>query len=54
MIINKIALFINDSIINLYDKGIHFYQILIGLFIFNLIIYIICKMLIESKKVRYY
>ena len=53
MIINEMALFVNNMIQNLYSKNIQFYQILIGLFIFNLIIYIICKMLIESKKVRY-
>lgn len=53
MIINEMALFVNNMIQNLYSKNIQFYQILIGLFIFNLIIYIVCKMLIEAKKVRY-
>lgn len=53
MIINEMALFVNNMLQNLYSKNIQFYQILIGLFIFNLIIYIVCKMLIEAKKVRY-
>lgn len=53
MIINEMALFVNSMVQNLYSKNIQFYQIIIGLFIFNLIIYIVCKMLIEAKKVRY-
>lgn len=53
MIINQIALFVNQMILNLYSKGIQFYKIIIGLFIFNVIIYIICKMIIEMKKVRF-
>ena len=46
MIINKIALLVNNFIVDLYSRNIHFYQILIGLFIFNICIYIIrriCK-----------
>lgn len=46
MIINNIALLINNFIINLYEQGLHFYQIIIGMFIFNVILYIIrtiCK-----------
>lgn len=41
MIINKIAAIVNETIINLYSSGIKFYQVLIGLFIFNCLIYII-------------
>lgn len=41
MIINILANIINNLVINLYNSGIHFYQILIGLFIFNYIIYLI-------------
>lgn len=54
MIINNIALLINNMIINLYSKGITFYQIIIGLFIFNIIIYYISKLLIEARKVKFY
>lgn len=44
MIINKMAEIVNNMMINLYNSGIHFYQILIGLFIFNFLVYIIRKM----------
>lgn len=54
MIINKIALLVNEMIKSLYSNGLHFYQIIIGMFIFNIIIYIICKFIIESGKVRFY
>lgn len=53
MIINKLALFINDFIINLYSNDIKFYQIIIGMFIFNFLIYSICRLISLSKK-RYY
>lgn len=46
MIINKMAEIVNNFIVDLYSRNIHFYQILIGLFIFNICIYIIrriCK-----------
>lgn len=39
MIINNITSLINDMIITLYSYDIKFYQILIGLFIFNFIIW---------------
>lgn len=39
MIINDLASIVNNIIINLYSNGIHFYQILLGLFIFNFLIY---------------
>lgn len=54
MIINQVALLVNDTIRTLYLNGLHFYQIIIGMFIFNIIIYIICKFIIESGKVRFY
>lgn len=53
MIINQIASLINNVIINLYAKNIPFYVILIGLFIFNLIIYYITKLIIEARKVKF-
>lgn len=39
MIINEIAHMYNNLLINLYSSGIHFYQIILGLFIFNFILY---------------
>lgn len=54
MIINQIALLVNDTINTLYLNGLHFYQIIIGLFIFNIIIYLICKFVVEMGKVRFY
>lgn len=39
MIINEIAHIYNDFLIELYSNGIHFYQIIIGLIIFNFILY---------------
>lgn len=41
MIVNNIFSLINDFVKGLYSSGIHFYQIIIGLFIFNVIIYIL-------------
>ena len=41
MIINKIALIFNDFVINLYSSGIKFHEILIGLFVFNFLVYVI-------------
>ena len=54
MIINELAQIINSIIIKLYSNNINFYEILIGLFIFNIIIYSICRLIKESKKARYY
>lgn len=53
MIINKIAMIINNMIIKLYSMGISFYQVLLGLFIFNILVYIVIKIILEMKKVRY-
>lgn len=53
MIINKIALLVNDFIIKLYSNDIKFYQIIIGMFIFNFLIYSICNLIRISKK-RYF
>ncbi len=53
MIINDIANLVNTMILNLYSKGITFYQILIGLFIFNIIIFYISKLLIQARKVKF-
>lgn len=43
MIINNIANIINQTIKELYSQGIHFYQVILGLIILNIIIYFICK-----------
>lgn len=51
MIINNIALAVNDMIISFQNSGISFSIILIGLFIFNFIIFILCKMIQEAKGV---
>lgn len=53
MIINNLALMINDLILNLYNNGIYFYQILIGLFIANFSIYYICYMLKKINKIKW-
>lgn len=39
MIINEIARMYNNLLVNLYSNGIHFYQIIIALFIFNFLLY---------------
>ena len=39
MIINNLASIINNFITSLYNSGIHFYQIILGLFIFNVLVY---------------
>ncbi len=39
MIINDLAYTVNNLVKNLYSKDIHFYQIIIGLLIFNFILY---------------
>lgn len=41
-IINKMALLVNDIVIYFNENNIGFYQILIGLFIFNFLVYVIC------------
>lgn len=53
MIINNIAKIYNESIINLYNNGISFYQVIVGLFIFNVIIYSLCKLLKIGTKIYY-
>ena len=53
MIINILASLINDFIENLYNSGIKFYIILIGLFIFNFIIFIICRIIKLAKSPNY-
>ena len=53
MIINKIAYSINNFIIILYSRGISFYEIIIGMFIFDFIIFIICKFLKKIKRIKY-
>lgn len=47
MIINYLALVVNNFLIDL--QGIPFYIILIGLFIFNIIIYILTELLVTMK-----
>lgn len=41
MIINNLAEIINNFVKSLYSSDIHFYQIIIGLFIFNILIYLL-------------
>lgn len=53
MIINNIALAVNNMIISLQNEGISFSTIFIGLFIFDFIIFLICKMLQEAKGVYF-
>jgi hypothetical protein len=53
MISNQIASLINNMIIILYSNGIHFYQIIIGLLVFNVIVYNLCNLIRESKKVHF-
>lgn len=53
MIINELAKLIKEFITRLYLNDIHFYQVLIGLFIFNFIVYIICKMIKIAKNPSY-
>lgn len=53
MIINKIAYLVNNFIIILYSRGISFYEIIIGMFIFDFIIYLICKLIKQSKRIKY-
>lgn len=50
MIINKLALIVNDFVVGLYSSGIHFYQIILGLIVFNVLIYIICLMINQMKR----
>lgn len=54
MIINEIAMIVNNMIIGLYERGIHFYQIIIAMFIFTLIIYFIVKLIQEGRKQVYF
>lgn len=54
MIINNLALIINNFVITLQNKNIPFYIIILGLFIFNVIIYNIKKMFDNSLDRRYY
>lgn len=44
MIINELALLVNNLLINLFNNGISFSYILLGLFIFNFVIYVITYM----------
>lgn len=52
MIINNMANIVNNFIIDLYSKGIHFYQIIIGLFIFNYIVYELCSMIKFTRRLK--
>lgn len=54
MIINKMAEIVNNFIVDLYSKNIHFYQIIIGLFIFNFLVYIIRNMVKNIRLGRLY
>lgn len=54
MIINNIVSLLNQMMIDLYSSGIHFYQVIIALFILNFLIYQIGNFLIQAKKCRRY
>lgn len=54
MIINNIANIIKNMMIELYSSGIHFYQVIIALFILNFILYQVGNFLIQTKKCRRY
>jgi hypothetical protein len=45
MIINELALIANNFLINLFNAGIKFSDILVGLFIFNFVVYVITYMI---------
>lgn len=53
MIINKLAALVNEFINNLYVADIKFYQIIIGMFIFNFIIYSLINLIYKIKYMRY-
>lgn len=44
MILNELALLVNNLLINLFSSGISFSDILVGLFIFNFVVYVITYM----------
>ena len=44
MIINELALLTNNLLTNLFNNDIKFSEILIGLFIFNFVVYVITYM----------
>lgn len=44
MILNELALLVNNLLINLISSGISFSDILVGLFIFNFVVYVITYM----------
>ncbi len=52
MIINKIALLVNNFIINLYDNNICFYQIILALVVLNYIVYLIVYFIQSAKYKR--
>ncbi len=47
MIINNLAYAINNFLISL--QGLPFYLIFVGLFIFNIIVYILTELLVSMK-----
>lgn len=53
MIINNIALLVNDFINSLYRNNIPFYIIIIGLFIFSFIEYLLIKFIRDNNTIKY-
>lgn len=47
MIINNLALAVNNFLISL--QGLPFYVIFLGLFIFNIIIYVLTELIVTMK-----
>ena len=53
MIINSLANIVNDFLNTMWIKNIGFGKILLGLFIFNFIVYLICKIVKLGKNPIY-
>ena len=49
MIVNKLALIVNDFINDLYSINIPFYKIILGLLVFNILVFIIRYMIINTN-----
>lgn len=50
MIINFLASLVNNFITQLYSMNIKYYQVMLGLLIFNFIVYIFYKIIMQMKR----
>jgi len=50
MIINFLANLVNNFITQLYSMNIKYYQVMLGLLIFNFIVYIFYKIIMQMKR----